>query len=269
MTLPRQVVRAAAHLVLGPALVRQVRLRAMELAYRTYPEGRRSTRSLDGYRNRYRGERCVIIGNGPSLRKMDLSPLRNEFTFGLNRAYLMFDQIGFGTSFLVAVNKYVVEQWAPEIVAAGVPTFVSWHSRRHIPAGASPTYLCAIRRPGFYGDVRHGLWAGATVTYAALQLAYHMGFQEVVLVGVDHSFVTKGTPNQVVVSPGDDPNHFDPAYFGKGFRWQLPDLATSEIAYEMARGAFAADGRRIIDATVGGKLQVFPKGDYGKLFPRS
>jgi hypothetical protein len=37
----------------------------------------------------------------------------------------------------------------------------------------------------------------------------------------------------------------------------------------MARGAFAADGRSIIDATVGGKLQAFPKGDYETLFPRS
>ena len=223
-------------------------------------------RELDDYRDRYRGERCVIIGNGPSLREMDLSPLASEFTFGLNRAYLMFDEIGFRTSFLVVVNKYVVEQCGSEIVDAGVPTFVSWHARHSMPAGAAPTYLCTVRRPGFAHDVRNGLWAGATVTYVALQLAYHMGFQEAVLIGVDHSFATTGTPNALVVSAGDDPNHFDPAYFGKGFRWQLPDLETSEIAYETARRAFAAAGRRIVDATVGGKLHIFPKVSYAELF---
>ena len=45
----------------------------------------------------------MIVGNGPSLAGMDLSPLRDEFTFGLNRSYLMFDRIGFNTTFLVAV----------------------------------------------------------------------------------------------------------------------------------------------------------------------
>jgi hypothetical protein len=34
----------------------------------------------------------------------------------------------------------------------------------------------------------------------------------------------------------------------------------------MARQAYHADGRRIFDATVGGKLTVFPKVDYDKLF---
>ena len=270
---PRRAARAVADRVLGQERVRGLRLRFVDakrlLEYRTLSEGRRSRRELDAYRNRYRGQRCVIIGNGPSLREMDLSPLRNEITFGLNRAYLMFDEIGFRTTFLAIINKYVVEQCASEIAAVDVPTFVAWHARQHMPAAARPTYLCAIRRPGFSRDIRQGLWAGATVTYVALQVAYHMGFEEAVLIGVDHSFATKGTPNALVESRGDDPNHFDAKYFGKGFRWQLPDLETSEIAYEMARRAFEADGRRIMDATVGGKLQVFPKADYAALFPAS
>jgi hypothetical protein len=93
-----------------------------------------------------------------------------------------------------------------------------------------------------------------------------MGFSTVVLIGVDHSFASKGKPNETVVSQGDDPNHFNPNYFGKGFRWQLPDLDTSEVAYTMAREAYAADGRQVLDATIGGKLQVFPKVDYDSYF---
>ncbi len=60
----------------------------------------------------------------------------------------------------------------------------------------------------------------------ALQTAFFLGFQQVILIGVDHNFATKGKPNETVVSQGDDPNHFNPGYFGKGFRWQLPDLDT-------------------------------------------
>ena len=88
-----------------------------------------------------------------------------------------------------------------------------------------------------------------------------------ILIGVDHSFTSKGPAHQLVTSPGDDPNHFDPSYFGEGFRWQLPDLAQSEVAYRLARSQFQLAGREIVDATVGGKLDVFPKVNYNLLFP--
>ena len=99
-----------------------------------------------------------------------------------------------------------------------------------------------------------------------MQLAYFLGFKQVVLIGVDHNFTTKGTPNTTITSTGDDPNHFNPGYFGKGFRWQLPDLDTSEIAYSMAKEAYQRDGREILDATVGGKLTIFPKVAFESLF---
>ena len=120
--------------------------------------------------------------------------------------------------------------------------------------------------PKFSTDITGRVWEGATVTHVALQLAYHMGFTTAILIGVDHSFATKGTPNTTVESQGDDPNHFSAAYFGKGFRWQLPDLETSELGYRMARKAFEADGRQVLDATIGGKLDIFPKIDYNSLF---
>jgi hypothetical protein len=104
------------------------------------------------------------------------------------------------------------------------------------------------------------------VTYVALQLAYFMGFEEAILIGVDHNFATKGLPNTTVTSSGDGPNHFAPGYFGKGFKWQLPDLEGSERAYWLARQAFEAAGRRVVDATVGGKLEIFPKVEYQQLF---
>jgi hypothetical protein len=93
-----------------------------------------------------------------------------------------------------------------------------------------------------------------------------MGFEKVILIGVDHSFKSKGKPNTMVVSRGDDHDHFDTRYFGKGFRWQLPDLDTSEIGYAMAREAFEAVGCEIVDATIGGKLTIFPKVEYDSLF---
>jgi hypothetical protein len=93
-----------------------------------------------------------------------------------------------------------------------------------------------------------------------------MGFQQVILVGADHNYTATGKPNTTVVSEGDDPNHFSPSYFGKGFRWQLPDLETSEVGYAMARDVYRKSGREVLDATIGGKLTIFPKVDYNSLF---
>ena len=118
----------------------------------------------------------------------------------------------------------------------------------------------------FSEDVSGRVFEGSTVTYVALQLAFHMGFEEVALVGVDHQFSSSGRPNETVISDGGDPNHFSPDYFGEGFRWQLPDLEASEAAYRMAKKAYDQAGRRVVDATVGGRLNVFPKVRFESLF---
>jgi hypothetical protein len=228
------------------------------------PKYRVSTQRMRALKDKHRGERCFIVGNGPSLNDTDLSLLRNEVTFGLNRIYLIFDDLGFATTYYVSVNELVIEQCAEEIVRqVPCPKFISWRSRDVIPFTDDMMLLFSTRtHPGFFNRITGGVWEGATVTYVAMQIAYYLGFYKVVLIGVDHSFATKGKPHTMVVSSGDDPNHFHPAYFGKGFRWHLPDLETSELAYRMARERFDRAGRKIVDATIGGQLQVFPKVDY-------
>ncbi len=226
---------------------------------------------LADLKDKYKGQRAFIIGNGPSLQKTDLSKLQHEFTFGLNRIYLMFPRLGFNTSCLVAINDLVIEQCLSEIDALAIPKFLSWRSHRFFMPSSVIPFLpiflyTTYESPKFARDARGRLWEGATVTYVALQLAFHMGFQQVLLVGVDHDFASKGKANQTVVSDGDDPNHFSASYFGKGFRWQLPDLETSEIGYAMARDAYRRAGREVLDATIGGKLTIFPKVDYNSLF---
>src|SRR5262245_13879795 len=43
---------------------------------------------LTSYRNLHKGERCFLIGNGPSLAKLDLQKLGGELAFTVNRGYL-------------------------------------------------------------------------------------------------------------------------------------------------------------------------------------
>lgn len=266
----KTLARPLFHATLGEcrtsALARAAEDATVRARYRLDPSLRPSGDALRAMRDRHRDKRCFIIGNGPSLKTMNLSPLRDEYTFGLNRVYLMFEKLGFTTTYLVSINRYVIEQCAADLVAQDCQKFISWQNRDLLPDGHAAVLFQTSSHPGFSTDASAtGLWEGATVTYTAMQLAYHMGFSQVILIGVDHSFTTSGPAHKLVTSSGDDPNHFDPSYFGKGFRWQLPDLETSEIAYEMARSQFEAAGRRIVDATEGGKLTIFPKASYDGL----
>ncbi|MBN2386541.1 MAG: hypothetical protein JXB85_05935 [Anaerolineales bacterium] len=252
------------------SLIHSARCVKNRLDLALHPWGRNSRRRLDALQDLHRGERCFILGNGPSLRRTDLSRLQKEYTFGMNRIYLLFPELGFTTTYFVSVNHLVIRQCAREILALPIPKFVPWSCRRDIGQPTEDTIfmdlVCAMWKPGFYRDVRRPFWHGATVTYVALQLAYFMGFEQVILIGVDHNFVTTGPAGMTVVSQGDDPNHFSPNYFGKGFQWELPDLETSEQAYRFARQGYEAAGRQVVDATLGGKLTIFPKIDYETLF---
>ena len=236
-----------------------------------HPWRRESIRRLAELRNVHKGKRAFIIGNGPSLKQTDLSKLSNEITFCMNRFYLAFPELGFSATYLCVTNDLVVEQFVDDINALTIPKFIAWRSHRHFSPQLSmaqlPTFIyTTYTGPGFARDVRGRVWEGATVTNLALQLAYHMGIEKAILIGVDHNFTDKGQANKTIVSEGDDRNHFMPNYFGKGVKWQLPDLDTSEIGYTFAREAYGQAGREVLDATVGGKLTIFPKVDYNSLF---
>ena len=232
-----------------------------------HPWRRASIRQLGKFKDMHRGQRCFIIGNGPSLKQTDLTRLRSEYTFGMNRIYLLFLDLGFTTSYYLSVNSLVIQQCADEIRTLPVPKFISWRSHNLIQPTEDLMYLhTTYTGPKFARDARGRLWEGATVTYVALQLAFHMGFKQAILIGVDHSFNTQGKPNTTIISHGDDPDHFQANYFGKGFRWQFPDLETSERGYRMAKDAYIEADRQVLDATIGGKLNIFPKVDYNTLF---
>ena len=63
----------------------------------------------------------------------------------------------------------------------------------------------------------------------------------------------------LIISRSDDPNHFDPRYFGAGKSWKDPMLDRVLVNYELAGEVYRATGREIINATEGGKLDLFPR----------
>src|SRR5512138_615584 len=124
------------------------RLPELPAAY-LHPWRRESIRRLAALKDIHKGKRAFVIANGPSLKQTDMSRLRNEFTFGLNRIYLMFPELGFSTTYLTVVNDLVIEQTAGDLAALSTPKFIAWRSRRHFPSNLPTTDLATSNLPTF------------------------------------------------------------------------------------------------------------------------
>ena len=231
-------------------------------------------------RRQYAGKgRCFIIGNGPSLNRTDLTKLRDEVTFGVNGLFLKFDEIGFTPTFYVVEDHLVAEDRAQQINAIKGPLkLFPFHLAYCLDEGPDTLFFNHRPRPSLAGfefstDASRITYTGCTVTFTCMQLAFYLGFPEIYLVGVDASYEIPKTVERhdhygvaVLDMQGDDPNHFHPDYFGKGYRWHDPQVDKMVAAYEEARRVTEARGVRIRNATIGGKLEVFERVDYESLF---
>lgn len=68
-----------------------------------YSQTEDSKRVLE-LKDAHKGKRCFIIGNGPSLRADDLDKLENEYTFGANRIFNIYEQTNWRPSYYIAVD---------------------------------------------------------------------------------------------------------------------------------------------------------------------
>lgn len=239
------------------------------------------TRQLQFFYNRYKGKRCFIIGNGPSLNEHDLSLLKNEYTFAVNSFYYKTRETGFAPTFFVVEDSSVIKENHEEIVAYETPfkffptIYQSLHPKR------PGTYFFPLNRgfydkfspnyaiPRFSTDISKVAYCGQSVTYVNLQLAYFMGFTEVYLIGMDFNYIIPASharKGDVLTSDTDDPNHFHKDYFGKGKTWKDPKLDRVLMNYKMARLVYECAGRQIFNATKGGHLNEFERVDYDGLF---
>lgn len=237
------------------------RLVRARLRWDLNPESWRSRARLQRLRDRHAGASAVVLCNGPSLLHVDFGLLAGTgtYTFGLNKINLLFEKSDFRPSCIVSVNPHVIEQNAEFYRSTDIPLFLDTVGLPTIGSPGHVTYLHSLPVREFSHDVSHSLWQGHTVTFVALQLAFHMGFRRVALVGCDHNFAVKGKANETVTAGAQDHSHFDPRYFSGGVKWQLPDLRQSEIAYQLAAEAFEDAGGALVNATVGGKLELLPR----------
>jgi len=231
--------------------------------------------------NTFAGNRCFIVGNGPSLNKIDLSKLNGEYSFGVNGIFYKTDEVGYKPTFYVVEDNAVMKDNTKRIDDYDC-------EYKFFPSIYKPkikqrknTYFFNMNRsfyesrswyfetPRFSKDCHNKIYVGQSVTIINLQLAYYLGFKEVYLIGMDFNYDIPSSAKvneHVIVSTEDDPNHFHPDYFGKGKTWHDPKLYNVLKSYELAKLYYEQDGRKIFNATVGGKLELFERVEYKSLF---
>ena len=234
------------------------------------PFAKKNKKKLAAFHNIHTGKRCFIIANGPSLRQTNLSLLKNEITIGMNRIYLNSSETGFTPNYIVVHDIPVqLEQFRDDYDKLTLTKFFNWNARKLFTKADNLAFIRSDFKPKFSTDLTKTSWGGHSVTNICIQLAYYMGFSEVYLVGKDHNYEQKGVPGKMLYATGDEKNHFASGYYKKGMGWRIPDYKGEELAYRMAQECFIKTGRKIFDATVKGRLQIFPKIDYYSLFQES
>ncbi|TSA26622.1 DUF115 domain-containing protein, partial [bacterium] len=186
-----------------------------------------------------------------------------------NRIYLMEDVNGFKPNYLVCIaEKTQLLQFQKDYNDLDLKCFFHWDCKGKFSKKDNQYFIKDCFNPQFQTNLSKRIGSGKSVTYACIQIAFYMGFDEVYLIGKDHSYKTNARTGTFFVSDGNEENHFIKGYYKPSMVWDAPDYETEEFAYTLSKIAFEENDRKIFDATINGKLQIFEKVNFYELFKK-
>lgn len=244
--------------------------------------GRRQSGRLLALKDTHSGERCFIIGNGPSLKKHDLTKLTAEKTLATNMFLLHPNLKKFNLDYFCAsdpvhwrVNDGFPTAWYDAFSILKDTTFFFEKSclpvSQKIPELANRRVFFLNLDLGshvFEGHFSTNIekkvcWGRSVIIDFCLPITYFLGFSEVYLIGCDYDYKL------------DKSKTYDNAYFydrAKDEREEVKGTGSSLhikqvfASLKVVKQFFESYGRKIYNAGYGGKLEVFERVDYDALF---
>lgn len=236
------------------------------ISIKQYMENRSVCDEMKQYKNIHKGQRCFIIGTGPSLTVEDLEKLKGEVTFASNRIFEIYSQTDWRPTYYMNQDYQLICKYVDEIKALDVQRkFMPIEAKRHFEDAIDISYFVLRYKEYYPKDADFSthldkyMGQGFTVTYGAIQMAYYMGFSEVYLLGIDHNYSIslneKGVP---VLNEGTQDYFKGSKASNKGLN--LPRVVESTVAY-MTAEKFADKHRDFVvyNSTRGGKLEAFKR----------
>lgn len=194
-------INAAKALITSPYILKGTEKFAFGIPYQLFKSFHKADYKIwEEYKDKYAGERCFIIGTGPSLDLGILHKLDNEYTFGVNSLVNVFDESNWLPSFYCITDPKVYKRLESDLKK--YPTLKAFYPSNRINSSflSGPTFalncsdmykvkaLDYFRFTEFGTDLTREIFDGGTVVYVAMQIAAYMGFREIYLLGVDVNY---------------------------------------------------------------------------------
>lgn len=240
---------------------------------------RASILPLAGLYRRHKGQRAIIVGNGPSLTYADLTRLQGEVTFGSNKIFLSFEHTEWRPTYYSVEDHLVLTNNMDSISRQrGMKKLFPSNMRDYgfhdpdtifiprIPPKSWEAPLSDPDFPQFSFDLIEGLHWGSTIVYSQIQMAVFMGCTEIYLIGLDHAYQVSGEKQVNTYVGKGERNHFHPDYRTAGERWHQPNLEVLEVSYQRAFDVCTAQGIGIYNASRTTQLETFPKVNFDEIF---
>lgn len=243
-----------------------------EKAYKAYQLSDDS-KYIKTLKDRYKGQRCFIIGNGPSLRISDLERLSSEITFSANRIYKIFEKTNWRPSFYLAVDpNFIRSSWKElddyNLKEMFLGTDLSFDMSQFKNKATRIFEYTKFKinkwndlTANVSEDVSKYFSVGYTVTFTSIQMAIFMGFKEIYLLGVDFSYSSVRDINGKIHNDNTVKDYF----FGEKFTETVQSYYSSLHAYKEAKDYCDKHDIRIVNLTRGGKLEVFERADFDQI----
>lgn len=247
--------------------------------YRRFLSKKFRNPNLKKYKNIHKGRRCFIVATGPSLTLEDVATLakNNEITFGINSCVKFFDKTSWRPTYYFVTDPCVYQSLIDEYFRFELPVvfyiniiknqiFKTQQLESIVLEPKSYDYtqtkyfdrtgkILKLFKQQVSSDVSRIMHNGNTVVFAVLQLAIYMGFSEIYLLGTDCNFTSEQKYSKIANYSSGVPTK------GKG----TEDVLIS--GYEQFKKYTDKTKRcTIYNATRGGKLEVFERVDFDKLF---
>ncbi|MCL2168941.1 MAG: DUF115 domain-containing protein [Defluviitaleaceae bacterium] len=219
------------------------------------------------FKNVHKNRRCFIIGNGPSLRMDDLDTLHanGEICFGFNDIFKAFEHTKWRPNYYICIDEFLLGELINQILDYSEST--KFIASNYIDFANDPraedifmlhVALEARDLLPFSEDISKAVCPGSTVTYVAMQVAAYMGFDEIIILGVDNDY--SGQQKHFT-------KDYAPSTFYSGIKGFFEGTEKRiKNSYRMAEKFSRANGFRIFNATRGGKVEEFERVDFEDLF---
>lgn len=241
-------------------------LKSRIISARQYLSNRSVCEELTRYKGIHSGQRCFIVGTGPSLTVNDLEKLDGEVTIGSNRIFEIFEQTDWRPVYYMNQDAKLIDKFRDNISDLQCRRkFMPIDVKKLFEDKEDVSYF-VLRHKEFYPKtadfsthINRFLGQGFTVTYGAIQLAYYMGFKEVYLLGIDHNYAISLDENGVPVYKDGVKEYFTGSK-ASNVGLNLPRVVESTMAYITAqRFAQHHSNFKVYNATRGGRLEAFPR----------